>query len=112
MKVNIIAALLLAAGILACQREQTATTGNQAPASERGVTTATHRGVGIVEEVNLEKRAVKINHEAIKGYMEAMSMEFRTRNPALLNDLKPGDRIEFTLEVTAGIVVVTDIKKL
>ncbi len=112
MKTNIIVALLLVMCSVACQRQSPTTANNPAVASQRGVTSATHHGVGVVEAIDIEKRTIKINHEEIKNYMEAMSMEFHTRNPALLNDLKAGDRIEFTLEEAAGIVVVTNIKKL
>ncbi len=111
MKVRITALSLLLICVVACQPRQTATNNTNA-ASSRGVTSKTYRGVGVVEAVNADKRSLKINHEKIEGYMDAMTMDFQTRNPALLGELKPGDRIEFTLEDTANIVVITDIKKL
>ncbi|MBA2341138.1 MAG: copper-binding protein [Pyrinomonadaceae bacterium] len=112
MKINIIVALLSVMCSVACQRPSPTITNNSTVAPQRGVTSATHRGVGVVEAIDPEKRTIKINHEEIKGYMEAMSMDFHAREATLLNDLKPGDRIEFTLEETAGIVVITNIKKL
>ncbi len=112
MRINIILTLLSLTLVVACQRPSPTSTNNPTVASQRGVTSATHHGVGVVEAIDIEKRTIKINHEEIKNYMDAMSMEFHTRNPALLNALKAGDRIEFTLEDAAGIVVVTDIKKL
>lgn len=109
-RMNLTLVLLLLALTVSCQRQQTSN-GNTAAGSP-GVVSATYRGVGTVEAVDPDKRTVKINHEEIKGYMEAMSMDFHTRDPALLNDLKPGDRVGFTLENTAGIVVITGINKL
>ena len=112
MRINATVTLLLIVCGVACQRPSPTTTNNPGVASQRGVTTATHHGVGVVEAVDVDKKTIKINHEEIKGYMDAMSMEFHTRKPTLLNALKIGDQIEFTLEESAGIVVVTDIKKL
>ena len=43
--------------------------------------------------------------------MPAMSMECRPRDSMLLEALKPGDRIEFTLEDEAGIATIIEIKK-
>ena len=105
-----VASLLLTCA--ACQPQQTATTNNPDAASSRGVTSKTYRGVGVVESVDAGKKTLKINHEKIEGYMDAMTMDFRTRNPAQLGELKPGDRIEFTIEDTANVVVITNVKKL
>ncbi len=111
MKVSITVASLLVTCVVACQPTAT-TTNNSNSASSRGVTSKTYRGVGVVEAVDADKRTLKINHEKIEGYMDAMTMDFQTRNPTLLSELKPGDRIEFTLEDTANIVVITNVKKL
>ncbi len=112
MKVRITVAPLLLICVVACQSQQTATTNNFNAASSRGVTSKTYRSVGVIEAVDADKRTLKINHEKIEGYMDGMTMDFQTRNPTLLRELKPGDRIEFTLEDTANVVVITDIKKL
>jgi protein SCO1/2 len=52
-----------------------------------------------VRKVQKEAREVMIRHEAIPGFMEAMTMPFRLEDPALLDDLKPGDRVEGKLRV-------------
>ncbi len=41
-----------------------------------------------------------ISHDSIPGYMDAMVMPFRVREPAALPDAAPGDRLRFRLVVT------------
>ena len=42
---------------------------------------------------------MKIDHEAIPGYMDAMTMDFRVKEPRMMQALAPGRR------VTADLVV-------
>jgi protein SCO1/2 len=51
--------------------------------------------------VNVDKRAamVTIAHDAIPGYMEAMTMPFKLRDDRLLSELTEGDRVQATLVV-------------
>ena len=100
----------------ACQSQQTSIEHqNNNPAAStlpKGVTSATYHGVGTVEAVNQKNRRLTINHEEIKGYMQAMSMEHYVKDASLLDSIEPGDRVEFTLNDTAGIAVITELKKL
>ena len=79
------------------------------PASQ--ITTNTYHGAGVVEAIDGDRRTIKINHGDIKGYMEAMSMDFHVRDKSLLDQVKVGDPVNFTLEERANIVVITDISK-
>ncbi len=45
--------------------------------------------------------ALRIRHEAIPGYMEAMTMDFKLRDPESAVTLKPGDKVRFRY-VVAG----------
>jgi protein SCO1/2 len=54
---------------------------------------------GVVRKVEKEAREVMIRHEAIPGFMGAMTMPFRLEDQALLEDLRPGDEIEGKLRV-------------
>jgi len=53
-----------------------------------------------------------VRHEEIPGYMASMTMPFTVAEPALLEGLEYGDKIEFSLEVSGDHSVVTSIVKL
>ena len=57
-------------------------------------------GHGTVESVDREQHQAVIAHEAIPGLMDAMTMSFDVPDPAVLERLAPGRRIEFDLEVS------------
>jgi protein SCO1/2 len=56
----------------------------------------------------LDKERVTISHEAIKGFMSAMTMPFHVSDRASLENVKPGDLVEGTLHVTLEDGVVSD----
>lgn len=72
---------------------------------------ASHRSVGVVVAINQEKGRVKLNHEAIDGYMEAMTMWFDVKDPKMLEGLAPNDKVEFVVTEEDSADVVTEIKK-
>src|ERR1051325_3018228 len=53
----------------------------------------------VLEEVKADGRTAVIQHEAISNYMAAMTMPFKTKDPAQLLGLQPGDEISFRLLV-------------
>jgi protein SCO1/2 len=55
---------------------------------------------GVIKELEPDGKTAVIRHEAIPGYMEAMTMPFEARDPNLLRGLKAGDTISFQLAVT------------
>lgn len=72
---------------------------------------ATHQGTGVVVEIDKEKGKVKINHEKIDGYMDAMTMWFFVKDKALLDGLAANDRIDFTITEEQSSDLITAIKK-
>jgi protein SCO1/2 len=54
---------------------------------------------GIVKGIDKEPGHVTIAHEAIPGFMGAMTMRFPCREPAVLARLQPGDHVAGTLRV-------------
>ena len=54
---------------------------------------------GKVIAVNKTDRTATINHKDIQGYMPGMTMEFKIKNDADLEIMKPGDQITGTLVV-------------
>lgn len=69
-------------------------------------------GTGVVVTVNLKEGWVEINHEEIKDLMPAMQMEFNVKDKSLLNDVKAGDRVNFTIVETEKGEFLTAIKKV
>jgi protein SCO1 len=57
---------------------------------------------GKVSSVDKKGRTVSIQHDEIKGYMEAMTMPFRLKDEALLNEMQEGDKVTATLVVAAS----------
>ena len=55
---------------------------------------------GVVREVNSGRSEITVEHEAIPGYMQGMTMPFPVRDdPRVIGLLRPGDRIQATLVV-------------
>lgn len=55
---------------------------------------------GVVREVDAGRSEVTVEHEAIPGYMQGMTMPFPVRDdPQVTRLLRPGDRIEATLVI-------------
>lgn len=88
---------------------------NEKPSSterNQAIVKLTFQAKGVVKEINLEKKKLKLEHEEIKGYMEAMTMDFYVNEKNLLENIKVGDKIDFTLKHEAGIDTITEIRKI
>lgn len=57
---------------------------------------------GKVISTNPTTREAIIDSEAIPGYMDAMAMPYKLKNPSVLSELHPGDQITADLEVSEG----------
>jgi len=54
---------------------------------------------GVVEAMDRERQRLDIAHEAIPGFMGAMTMTFVAAAPEQLDVLSVGDRVHFTFSV-------------
>src|SRR5471030_3160919 len=52
---------------------------------------------GKVEGVNAAESSLKVNGENVEGWMDAMTMDYKVDNPAVLKTVKVGDTIKATV---------------
>jgi cytochrome oxidase Cu insertion factor (SCO1/SenC/PrrC family) len=70
-----------------------------------------HRGVGVIQSVDRENASVQIDHEPIKDFMPAMDMPYQVKDKSLLDEIAPGDKVEFCIEGASSGSVVVKIHK-
>jgi Cu/Ag efflux protein CusF len=52
---------------------------------------------GKVEAIDQTAEKLKVNGEEVKGWMAAMTMDYKVDDPAVLKKVKPGDQIMATV---------------
>ena len=67
-------------------------------------------GEGTVISLRPEKQQIVLEHGEIKGFMEAMTMGYKINPVSLLNTVKSGDKVRFTIDTHAR--AITKIDKL
>ncbi len=72
--------------------------------------TATYEVRGILQKLDVARGKAVIAHDAIPGYMEAMTMEFSAADGALAA-LEPGDELAFRLTVTESRAWIDAVRK-
>lgn len=66
---------------------------------------------GEIKKIDQTNGKVTIKHGDIKHLdMPGMTMVFTVKDKALLNNLKPGDKVKFMVVNEAGKMIVTDIQ--
>ncbi|HEV8040320.1 MAG TPA: SCO family protein [Bryobacteraceae bacterium] len=69
-----------------------------------------YQATGLVLTVDAPHRTVLVSHDPIPGYMDAMTMPYRVHNPRELDNLKPGEKIAFTLVVGKTRSYITHVQ--
>jgi protein SCO1/2 len=54
---------------------------------------------GKIVSVDGEKGSIVVDHEAVPGFMDAMTMSYKLKDPSIASELHPGDRITAKLLV-------------
>jgi len=67
---------------------------------------------GVVKSIVANGKGVRIAHEDIPGFMQAMTMEFEVKDPALLLQVQPEDEVMFTIEKTSESLYITAINRV
>ena len=71
----------------------------------------THKGKGTVESVDAKKGTVSLSHDPIQSMnWPAMTMTFKAKDKAMLENVKPGAKVEFSFVQSGKDYIVTDIK--
>ena len=66
---------------------------------------------GEVRKVDKDAKKITIRHGPIQNLdMPAMTMVFQVKDPALLDQVKTGDKIKFTAEKAGGAFTLTHIE--
>ena len=66
---------------------------------------------GVVALINKKEGWIEINHDEIKDLMPAMQMEFWVKDKSLLDKVKVGDRVDFTVVEMKKGEYLTEIKR-
>jgi Cu(I)/Ag(I) efflux system protein CusF len=66
---------------------------------------------GEIRKIDKDNNKITIKHGEIRNLdMPGMTMVFRVKDPAMLDNLKTGDKVRFTAEKSNGSLVVTGIQ--
>lgn len=66
---------------------------------------------GEIRKIDKESKKLTIRHGEIKNLqMPGMTMVFQVRNPAMLDQVKVGDKVRFKVERVSGSLVVMELQ--
>ena len=66
---------------------------------------------GQVQSITPDRQEAMVKHGEIKGLMPAMTMPYRFKTKAELDQLKPGDLIDGTLVIVSNDAFLSDVRK-
>lgn len=107
----LIAGVLMAFCLVGCERKTQPETGGTVAVTNSAATNI-YQVKGVVHDIMPDKNKVKIAHEEIPGYMDAMTMTFDVKSPSELSGIKPGDSISFRMLVTSDDGWIDNLVKL
>jgi Cu/Ag efflux protein CusF len=84
---------------------------NTAVSQPSPITNKPYPGTGVVKLINRKEGWIGIAHEEIPGLMPAMEMEFWVEKKSLLDKVKVGQKVNFTLVDTGKAQIITKLEK-
>ena len=88
-----------------------ATAGHASHAAVQTVAQAAPLSEGEVKKIDKDAGKLTIKHGPLENLgMPAMTMVFRVKDAATLDQVKPGDRIRFLAEKVDGVITVTKLE--
>ncbi|HWW01010.1 MAG TPA: SCO family protein [Candidatus Acidoferrum sp.] len=103
--------VILGTLVVSCQRSGDTGSPPQ-PARNQSTNQQIFQVKGVVQAVKPRQKEVEIKHEAVPGYMPAMTMPFDVKDTNELAGLEPGERVAFRLIVTDTEGWIDQIRKL
>ena len=83
---------------------------NNAPATAKSAS-ATSMAEGEVKNVDKDAGKITLKHGPLLNLdMPAMTMVFRVKDAAMLDQVKPGDKVKFIAEKSNGALTVTSLQ--
>ncbi|MGH7442638.1 MAG: copper-binding protein [bacterium] len=76
------------------------------------VPSVTHHAEGVVRGIEANGQVLVIQHKAIPGYMDAMTMPFELGDVRLAKGVKVGDLIRFTITQKGEFWPITSLKEI
>ena len=90
----------------------TSVSGAFAQSAQPAAITSSSMSSGEVKKVDKEAGKMTIKHGPLENLgMDAMTMVFRVTSPAMLDQVKAGDKINFIAEESNGQLTVTKLEK-
>lgn len=81
------------------------------PAEGASAQAASKYADGTIKKVDKTAGKLTISHGPLESLaMPAMTMVFRAADPAMLDQVKAGDKIRFTVDKIGGALTVTDLE--
>ncbi|BAO90704.1 copper-binding protein [Caballeronia cordobensis] len=85
---------------------------NMASGAQVGADSKNSMSHGEVKKVDTAAGKLTIKHGPLENLdMEAMTMVFKVKDPAMLSQVKVGDKIDFVAEEVDGALTVTKLQK-
>jgi Cu/Ag efflux protein CusF len=82
--------------------------GEHGPRSTEGGGSPTVVGEGEVVAMVPKASQIVLEHDEIKGFMDAMTMGYRIDPPSLLTGLEQGDKVRFTIDVQRRAIIAIE----
>ncbi|MBL8381260.1 MAG: copper-binding protein [Burkholderiales bacterium] len=109
--ISILASLLLASGAVLASGDHKGHSGHGQGDKKAAAPAAGALADGEVRKIEKERGRITLRHGEIKNLdMPPMTMVFRVKDPAMLDQVKEGDKIGFTAEKVGGQYTVMSIE--
>ena len=80
--------------------------------ARQGAAAAQRMSHGEIRKVDMAAGKLTIKHGPLENLgMDAMTMVFKVKDPAMISQVKPGDKIDFVAEEVDGALTVAKLQK-